>query len=467
LAAGTNGGFLFAQNTAISSRQTSGVPTAAFRLRRVFLQGTSERAHARPNGRTFAWSRHYCKAMKNNALFRYTLLSLAALVASPALFAQQLLELKLEQYCKYASDTLETELYRFPNSDKADSLIREVLELGEAYANFEWVQTNVPSVVAVLDGEKRYLLYSLDFIEKHNTLEVFATLAHEIGHHALGHTFSAERREIEELEADRFMGFVLSNKGFSMPDIGWFLEKWPSPYRASITQRQIAVEEGQEVADRIRKTKSLPYTSAPMTEDITLPKFPWPPPACHARFELPKAVFSARKTLGGVEDKLRAALEAKGYGQRSYFSVPNGFAIVTQLEQYNGADGSVRTGNTRWLDYPAKESFAGLVDYLTSLVMPQKGYFRLFVLVVTDQPFGGSAQRVSKEQATAWLGQGFNKLPNSLAELPFTTAYDVTALVYEFEVPESNRKPVQKCPTPRFNAKTHLQKSGMAAQLGF
>lgn len=405
--------------------------------------------------------------MKKNASFPHTFLFLVALVAGPVLSAQELLELNLSQHCHYTGDTLDAELYRFPNSDKADSLIREIVELGEAYANFEWIQTNVRSVVAVLDGEKRYLLYSLDFIEKNNTLEVFGMLAHEIGHHAFAHTFHAERREMEEMEADMFMGFVLSNKGFRLPDIEWFLEKWPSPQEASTTQRQMAVREGEEMAERIRKTKSVPYTSAPITEDITLPKFPWPPPACHARFELPKAVFSARKTLGAVEDKLRAALEAKGYGQRSYFSVPNGFALVTQLEQYNGADGSVRTGNTRWLDYPAKESFSGLLDYLTSLVMPQKGYFRLYVFVITDQPFGGSAQRVSKEQATAWLGQGFNKLPNSLAELPFTTAYDVTALVYEFEVPESNRKPVQKCPTPHFSAKTHLQKSGIAARLGF
>lgn len=55
---------------------------------------------------------------------------------------------------------------------------------------------------------------------------------------------------------------------------------------------------------------------------------------------MPESTFSGCKTLGEVECKLRTALDAKGYAQRSYFSAPNGFALVTQLEQYNAAYGS-------------------------------------------------------------------------------------------------------------------------------
>jgi hypothetical protein len=248
------------------------------------------------------------------------------------------------------------------------------------------------------------------------------------------------------------MGWVLSRKWFGRADVVAFLEKMPLSYSVPIGLRMSAATE-----------QFVNFTSAPSA----LPSFPWPPPACNTRSVLPKAVFKNRKVLGDVASKLSIALDAKGYAQQSFFSVPNGFALVTQLEQYNVKDGSVRKGNTRWLDYPAREPYSGLFDYLTSIVMPQKGYFRLFVFVVTDQPFGGTEPPVSMLEASAWLSEGFNKLPNLIAGMPFEAAYDVTALVYEFEVPESNRKPVQRCPSPRFNAKTHLQKAGIAAKLGF
>lgn len=398
---------------------------------------------------------------------KITLLPVLLVVAVAApLPAQELLELISTKRCIYSGGVMDEELYRFPDSDRVGAWVKEIAELGDAAPDFEVMQANVENVSAVLDGEKRYLLYSLDFVEKNSEPEVVGALAHEIGHHANAHTFGTERRKTEELEADQFMGYVLSKKGYSQPAIEAFLKKLPSSYDVPFEERRAAVLEGFDRAERAMQIKSLPFNDDSKLEGLTLPGFPWPPPSCNARFELPETSFAGFKTLGDVERKIRMALDAKGYAQRSYFSVPNGFALVTQLEQYNGDDGSARNDRTRWLDYPAKDNFAGVLDYLKSFVMPQKGHFRLFVFVVTNHAFGGSTQRVSKEQATAWLSQGFNKLPQSLAAAPFSTGYDVTALVYEFEVPESNRKPVQKCPSPLFDAKTHLQKSGIAAGLG-
>ena len=400
--------------------------------------------------------------MKSNPLLLFFLTAACRLLP-----AQDVLELNIAQRCIYSGGVMDAELYRFPDSDKTGGRVKEICELGGIAPKFEVMQTNVENVSAVLDGDKRYLLYSLDFVEKNSELDVAGALAHEIGHHANGHTFSEERRKTEELEADHFMGYVLSKKGFSKADIEAFLKKWPSSYEVTFDERRAAVTEGFDRAERAIQIKSLPFDSDPKLEGLTLPSFPWPPPSCNARFELPETSFAGFNTLGDVERKIRMALDAKGYAQRSYFSVPNGFALVTQLEQYNGEDASVRNDRTRWLDYPKKDNFSGVMDYLKSVVMPQKGHFRLFVFVVTNQAFGGGAQRVSKEQATAWLSQGFNKLPDSLAAAPYTSGYDVTALVYEFVVPESNRKPVQKCPSPLFDARTHLVKSGIGAGLGF
>ncbi len=409
---------------------------------------------------------HQSKAMKQLPVFSYISFFLAFAACCPALEAQEVLTYKLDQRCIYSGRQLDDELYRFPQEEQATAWVKEIVALGDAEMNFELVQTNVENVTAVLDGERRYLLYSLDFLEKSTELEIFGALSHEIGHQANLHTFNAVRRQVEELEADQFMGYILSKKGFAPPAIDSFLEKMPSSYDLSVQERRQAVWTGFAKAERAMQVNSLPFEDDPKLEGLTLPAFPWPPPACNARFELPTTFLAGIKTLGEADVKVRMALDAKGYAQRSYFSVPNGFALVTQLEQYNVADGTIRNDRTRWLEYPAQDNFVGIMNYFKSLVMPQKGYFRLFVFVVTNQSFGGNAAHISKEQATAWLSQGFNKLPNRLAAVPFTADFGITALVYEFEVPESNRKPVQKCPSPRFDARTHLVKSGIGSGLG-
>ncbi|MFN0015801.1 MAG: hypothetical protein ACKVU2_14760 [Saprospiraceae bacterium] len=410
-------------------------------------------------------------AMQIKSSFRFFLFSALLAALAPALSAQTLLEITTHQRCIFPGGALDEELYRFPDSESADSIIRKIAALNNGPINFEWVQTNVESAAAVLDGGKRYLLYSLDFLEKSSPVEKYGALAHAIGHHVQEHTFTTEHHLTEELEADRFMSWALSVLGFSETAVFQFLLKNAASSDIPFEARRAAVVAGLAKAEIVTETSGgLPFDdeeSKSSKDGTSLPAFPWPPPKCNTRSELPMSVFKNSKTLGDTERKLRWALENKGYTQHSYFSVPNGFAMVTQLEQYNGADGAVRNDHTRWLEYPAKQDFAGILDYLTALVVPHKGYFRLFVFVVTDQPFGGGEKRVSKEQASAWLNQGFNKLPNELAAKGYSADYDVTALVYEFEVPESNRKPVQKCPSPRFSAKIHLRKAGLSKALGF
>ncbi|MCY7328396.1 MAG: hypothetical protein LH618_07610, partial [Saprospiraceae bacterium] len=44
---------------------------------------------------------------------------------------------------------------------------------------FTLIQTNVANVTAVVDGQRRYLLWSQDFLEKASPLEAHASVAHE------------------------------------------------------------------------------------------------------------------------------------------------------------------------------------------------------------------------------------------------------------------------------------------------
>ena len=388
------------------------------------------------------------------------------LFATSMSFAQELLNVDAQKRCVYSGKTMDAELYRFQDNEKVIQMVKEITLFGEAENNFELVQTNVENVSAVIDKGKRYLLYSLDFIEKASSIEICGALAHEIGHHANGHLFDENRRKIEETEADVFMGFILSKKGFSQLQITGFLNKMPSSYNIPTKERDNNVYIGYNKANISIEINShdnsIPFDNGEKSNTIlAMPNFPFPPPSCYTRFEIPSTIFNNAKLLSDVDNKLRSNLDNKGYNQRSYFYVPNGFALVTQLEQYNSKDATIRNDGTRWLDYPKQEAFSGIMSYISSFIMPNKGYFRLFVFIVTNEPFGGSQQKVSKSEASAWLNQGFNKLPNAIKNAPYTEGYAVTVLVYEFEVPESNRKAKQVCPTPLFDAQTHLRQAGI------
>ncbi|MBK6995298.1 MAG: hypothetical protein IPH31_10345 [Lewinellaceae bacterium] len=157
--------------------------------------------------------------------------------------------------------------------------------------------------------------------------------------------------------------------------------------------------------------------------------------------------------------KIALAFEHKGYPFR-FMSVPDGFAVVTQLEQYQ-EDGSIQIDPiTRWKELPEAESFSLSLTYLKSLIFPRKAHLRLFAVLVTQQGYPSNEEHISKDDAKAWIRKGVNRLPKIIVEKPFSSRYSVDVLVYEFEVPETTFIPWQHCPC-HLTAREHLQKTGL------
>lgn len=380
------------------------------------------------------------------------------------LSAQELLEFSTSQNCTYTG-VLEEELYSFEATPPVPEMVEQLLKITGQKRNFELLQCNVESVAAVLANGKRYLLYSQDFYLKLPQQEravAFGLLAHEIGHHVNEHTFDPAFREKEELEADFFMGYALCKvEGITQLNAALDIpRKQPFTYASILPdKRRTAIRNGWNRSDlHVQVQENMAYEGA-NAADIQLPYFPWPPPQKFQSQTLSEHLYPAYRTLAEVDGSLRQALQANGYTQRSYFQTPGGFALVTQLEQFK-PDGSPKTGANRWKDYPVQENFEGVWDYLKSLVMPTPGNFRLFVFVVTDQPYGQSQRRVGKEEAVGWLSTGLNRLPPKIAQMPLNAQHYLDVLVYEFEAPQGTKLCQQKWPGI-VNAQTHLQKTGL------
>ena len=103
-------------------------------------------------------------------------------------------------------------------------MIMQILETIGLPQNFDIVSAGVPNAAAVIQGDKRFILYSRYFMnnikkQASNQWAPISIMAHEIGHHLAGHTLKSDgSRPLIELEADRFSGSVLQKMGASLED---------------------------------------------------------------------------------------------------------------------------------------------------------------------------------------------------------------------------------------------------------
>jgi len=380
--------------------------------------------------------------------------------------AQEFLELDLNQCCHFGGTHQDEELFKFTSgSPVMDNLVADILKLGgDLEQNFTLIQTNVESVSAVVAGGQRYLLWSQDFLERATDLQAYASVAHEIGHHANEHTLQENSRLAEEEEANLFMGYILSRKGFSSRALGAvFSKEIGHTFSRSWNDGWLeAAQKGYKKAEIALQVSGLQFENDPSLQRFLKAEFPFPPPPCYQQVELAPRNFNGCATLGQVAQKMIQPLAAKQYPRR-FLSVPDGFAIVTQIEQYQPG-GAPLSGSDRWKELPVQENFALTISYLKSLVFPRKAHLRIFVFLVSNQNFNAEGKRISKDAAKGWFNQGVNRLPKTIANAPYTTDHTVEMLVYEFEVPEANQRPEQNCPC-QLSASDHLKKSGLEAWL--
>jgi len=177
---------------------------------------------------------------------------------------------------------------------------------------------------------------------------------------------------------------------------------------------------------------------------------------------LPDNLFERGRTIGQVVTTIIAALEQKGYVERSFFTTPaDGVVLVTRLERIN-ADGSSAADAERWPAVgDAARSSASLAQFLRGLFYVDSGRYRVIVFILQDAPFRqDSDQPITGQQARAWLRTGANVLPRELAERAYTG--NCTVLVYEFASDGTAVRVVES----RLTGRQHLERAGVLATLG-
>lgn len=191
-----------------------------------------------------------------------------------------------------------------------------------------------------------------------------------------------------------------------------------------------------------------------------IPRFSWPPPKASAQQAIPDKWLRTgpAPTLAGVADKFEKALKLAGYAQRSYYEVPHGFALATQLEQIH-PDGTPMPGDDRWKVGPPRVGNLTLLAFIEALAHAPAGLYRVIVFVVTDAPWAVSTTPPSEDQIMAWAGSGAASLPAFIGNLPYGDDYRAHALIYEFRKVSS--EPAETILPSEISGEMHLDRGGL------
>jgi hypothetical protein len=146
-----------------------------------------------------------------------------------------------------------------------------------------------------------------------------------------------------------------------------------------------------------------------------------------------------------------------GYWEGTYYSVPEGFALVARLERIN-VDGSPVFGNGRFDTSYDPLSVFSVGNYLRALFLAPPGYYRVIAFIVTPIPFSATGGPITADTAAMWIAEGANILPPALAGRPYSANFVCTALIYEFEKRDAGSNPEERKPG-RLSADVHLTRS--------
>lgn len=193
-----------------------------------------------------------------------------------------------------------------------------------------------------------------------------------------------------------------------------------------------------------------------------IPVYPvWPPESPTWQFSLDRYIGSRDGlSLGNAGSRLQAAFESAGYLEHSYYAVPGGFAIITRIEQMDGAGNRLR-GSERY-ELPGQRARDSLTNILYSLfVNAPPGYYRYIVVVVSVRPFATRNTALDDDEALRRLRRGANRLSSVYRRVPFTDDYNVDALIYEFRW-DGGDSPVRMLAPGRVSPQDHLTRTGLA-----
>jgi hypothetical protein len=379
----------------------------------------------------------------------------------------------IDGLCLFDSDHFDESLYVFPPDKQALNMFQEMLAKSGKDLHVVVKAANVPEVAAAENGNERLLLYNqfvLDRFQKEGRQDwrLSMLIAHQIGHHASNHSLTLEpRMRVEiELEADRFGGYLLYQLGATLGNIEGLEEFFQNTHQSAAfpdahARFKAAIEGWHD--GRAEQGGGQGFDPG----DDNIPKFPsWPPPQASANMDIPRDLLLkniSRPLVMDAATRLLSALDQAGYGERSFYAVPGGFALVSRIEHIY-PDGRPKEGDERWPLTTQPPRIFSLSSYIRALLTSDPGFYRVIAFVVTSRPLVQSGAFTKYSSPRDWVWAGANRLPTTIAFLGYTNEVSCTALIYEFQQVSRNADAILHVPGS-LTGRTHLERSSLLGAL--
>jgi len=176
-------------------------------------------------------------------------------------------------YSREHGDSLIQQKYMVDSKKEAKDAVENIVRYTGITQNFKIVEnSNIRNAQAYIKKKKRYIEYNPAFMlrVKDRTKSdwgAISVLAHEIGHHLSGHTLIKRKRQPqEEIDADRFSGFILHQMGAALEEAkscaqNMEMNSDPEKYPPK-TERLIAITLGWLDANKLEERFLFSDTSA-------------------------------------------------------------------------------------------------------------------------------------------------------------------------------------------------------------
>lgn len=193
-----------------------------------------------------------------------------------------------------------------------------------------------------------------------------------------------------------------------------------------------------------------------------LKDFPIPYPKPSSNYVFPKAIVRKARNMAEMDSILINSLDKVGYSNFSYYKIPNGYAMVTSIENIDHNAFPVPSPG-RWGVKSTSIQVFSIGDYLRALFNANKGYYRSIVFLVTNKHLNHDGVVPTPNQIDTLVDSGSTTLPHEAKYFSLDDSYRLEALIYEFEKPEyGNAKLIVPC---SHSGKSHLERALILTQI--
>ena len=179
------------------------------------------------------------------------ILIITLFLSTSQLIAQEEI-IHLHGYCSIDSERLEEdELIVTTASPEAEAILNTLIKVTDFSDTIIHLRaSDVGLAVALVDNQKRYIIYDETFIKKAkkkgDEWAIYFVFAHELGHHFYGHTLlGIDERLTREMLADEFAAKTLAKLGATQTQtlaaLQFFNEKRTETHPSKATREQIMI----------------------------------------------------------------------------------------------------------------------------------------------------------------------------------------------------------------------------------